>query len=114
MGKRHALGVSEVVYLTSSVFLGILECQTSTRAIRLMWRIAPLLMKFIEEHFVGALMAIWPPLTAGLVYMSGMWFGKDVTSDQLMFNSVLAHYQKHVQIFLVVAFAVSPGFSVVY
>merc|ERR1712187_991311 len=58
-------------------------------------------MKFIEVHFVGALMAIWPPLTALLLFMSGMWLGKDVATDQLMFNSMLAHYQKHIQVFLV-------------
>jgi hypothetical protein len=112
--KRHALGVSEVVYLVSSVFLGILECRTWSRALRLIWRIAPLLMKFIEVHFVGALMAIWPPLTALLLSMSGMWLGKDVATDQLMFNSMLAHYQKHIQIFLFCGYMIMPGLTVIY
>jgi hypothetical protein len=99
--KRHALGVSEVVYLVTSMFLAVLECGSSSRAIRMIWRLLPLLAKMIEIHMMGALMAIWPAATAALVTFSGMWWGSNITKDQVVFNSMLAHVQKHIQICII-------------
>merc|ERR1719261_2283772 len=98
--KRHALGVSEVVYLTSSLFLGLMEVPTLGRALRMIWRTAPLLAKFIEVHFVGSLLAIWPPLTAALIMFSGMYWEPDISQDQVVFNSMLAKYQRTIQPFM--------------
>lgn len=95
--KRHALGVSEVVFLVSSLYLGLMEVPSVWRAVRLVWRIMPLLAKFIEVHFVGSLLAIWPPLTAGLIACSSMYWEPDISEDQVVFNSMLAQYQKHIQ-----------------
>jgi hypothetical protein len=93
--KRHALGVSEVVYLASSLYLGLLEVPSFSRRLRMFWRCLPLLAKFIEVHFASALGAIWPPLTALLVMCSSI-FQQDIAEDQVVFNSALANYQKQI------------------
>merc|ERR1740133_366207 len=67
------------------------------RRVRMLWRTAPLLAKFIEVHFVGALMAIWVPLTAALILCSNMYSEQDIAQDQVVFNSMLAQYQRSIQ-----------------
>lgn len=112
--KRHALGVSEVVFLSSSLFLGLLEVPTFMRRMRMVWRTIPLLAKFIEVHFVGSLLAIWPPLTAVLIMFSGMYWESDISLDQVVFNSMLAKYQRHIQSMMIFTIIFGCLLSVVY
>jgi len=112
--KRHALGVSEVVYLVSSIFLGLIETPTFGRKVRLVWRTLPLLAKFIEVHFVGSLLAIWPPLTAVLITCTGTFWATDISEDQVVFNSMLAQYQRNLAPIIIGCILAAVPLAVVY
>ncbi|CAJ1445846.1 unnamed protein product, partial [Effrenium voratum] len=46
--KRHALGVSEVVYVLSASFLAFLELPSWRTALSFSWRLSPVLAKFTQ------------------------------------------------------------------
>eukprot|EP00427_Karlodinium_veneficum_P048554 CAMPEP_0169239338 /NCGR_PEP_ID=MMETSP1016-20121227/30848_1 /TAXON_ID=342587 /ORGANISM="Karlodinium micrum, Strain CCMP2283" /LENGTH=663 /DNA_ID=CAMNT_0009319245 /DNA_START=52 /DNA_END=2043 /DNA_ORIENTATION=- len=100
--KRHAIGISEVVFLVTSLYLAVLECPTWGRAFRVLWRTAPLVSKFIEVHLMSSLYGVWPPFAMLSQFFSSLWFGSDLAKDQLMFNSVLAHIQQRTTTILLV------------
>jgi len=70
--KRHALGLSEIVYMISTMYLGTLELKTLQQKIIYLWRLLPLLGKMAHVHFVNALSAVWTVL-AQLVIHFYMW-----------------------------------------
>lgn len=67
--NRHALGVGEVVYLCSHMYLVFLEIPTIGRRIVSFWRMLPLLLRFIQVHFTVATVGVWPALML-IFYMS--------------------------------------------
>jgi hypothetical protein len=72
---RHALGVSEIVYVFTSIFVGTLEVKGMKRKLVYWYRTLPYLMKFCQVHFGVATLAIWPVLSHILinVYMWRDW-----------------------------------------
>lgn len=72
---RHALGVSEIVYVVCNMYIGALETGSPARAITFLWRMFPIVGKFISVHFVVATLAVWPMLSHFLinVYMWRSW-----------------------------------------
>lgn len=71
--KRHALGVSEFVYVAQASYLASLEVDSVWRVLRMSWRLAPLMGKYMMTHLVNATMAIWPLLANILINYSKMW-----------------------------------------
>lgn len=73
--KRHALGVSEIVFVSTKMYIGMCECGSLSRALVFMYRMLPLLGKFISVHFVVATLAFWPLLSHLLInyYMLHSW-----------------------------------------
>ncbi|CAE8685751.1 unnamed protein product, partial [Polarella glacialis] len=73
--KRHALGVSELVYVWSAIYLALLELPTLRRKVLFLWRIAPLVSKFTQTHFVNGMAAVWSVMAQLVirVYMWGSW-----------------------------------------
>jgi len=112
--KRHALGVSEVVYLSTSIYVGLLEVPNWGRAARFWWRIAPMLSKFVEIHFVQSLMGVWPPLTTVLISCSGMWWSSEIAEDQVVFNGFLAHCQQKMIRVMITCMTISMALAVIY
>lgn len=80
---RHALGVSEIVYVALHMYLGALEVPTLIRSVRFLWRMLPLFSKFIAVHFQVGTLAIWPMLSAVLinVYMWRSYCSVDEIED---------------------------------
>lgn len=72
---RHALGVSEVVYVVTGMYVGMLELGSPWRSILFIYRMLPVLGKFISVHFVVSTLAFWPLLSHILinVYMWHSW-----------------------------------------
>jgi len=73
--KRHALGMSEIVYVATKMYIGMCECGDFWRGAVFIYRMLPLLGKFIAVHFVVATLAFWPPLSHILInfYMWHSW-----------------------------------------
>lgn len=70
--KRHALGVSELVYVITTAFLAILELRRPVRILVFLWRMVPILGKFGSVHFVNGMSAVWN-LMAQVVIHLYMW-----------------------------------------
>jgi len=72
---RHALGVSEIVYVITKTYIGMVECANPWRALVYFYRMLPLICKFIGVHFVVATLAFWPLLSHILInyYMWHSW-----------------------------------------
>eukprot|EP00425_Heterocapsa_triquetra_P003901 CAMPEP_0195062730 /NCGR_PEP_ID=MMETSP0448-20130528/9271_1 /TAXON_ID=66468 /ORGANISM="Heterocapsa triquestra, Strain CCMP 448" /LENGTH=645 /DNA_ID=CAMNT_0040093471 /DNA_START=107 /DNA_END=2044 /DNA_ORIENTATION=+ len=73
--KRHALGVSELVYVCSTLYLAVLELPSMKRALIFLWRLAPLLGKFAQVHFVNGMSAVFTLLAQLVIhyYMLRSW-----------------------------------------
>eukprot|EP00930_Biecheleria_cincta_P037872 TRINITY_DN26021_c0_g1_i1.p1 TRINITY_DN26021_c0_g1~~TRINITY_DN26021_c0_g1_i1.p1 ORF type:complete len:672 (-),score=96.05 TRINITY_DN26021_c0_g1_i1:111-2126(-) len=65
---RHALGISEIVFIVQSTYVGMIECGSLWRAIVFLYRMLPLMAKFIVVHFSVATLAFWPLLAHILIY----------------------------------------------
>lgn len=75
---RHALGVSEIVYVVTGMYLGAVELlkQSSPwRAFLFIYRMLPVLGKFISVHLMVGTLAFWPMLSHILInyYMWHQW-----------------------------------------
>jgi hypothetical protein len=90
---RHSIGIGEIVYLSTQMYLAVLECPTWGRALRALYRTAPLLCRFLEVHLPSTLYVIWPPFSFASQYIANLWFGADVATDQLVLNSFLFFIQ---------------------
>lgn len=114
--KRHALGVSEVVFLASSLYLAMLEVSSVKRCVRMIWRTMPLMSKFIEVHFVGSLCAVWPPVAFALFSLNGegLWQADNPSNGQIVTNSLLAQLQHLMQPMIGAGILISAGMCVVY
>lgn len=73
--KRHALGISEIVYVATKMYIGMCECGDFWRGATFVYRMLPLFGKFIAVHFVVGTLAFWPPLSHILInfYMWHSW-----------------------------------------
>lgn len=112
--KRHALGISEVVFLITSLYLAVLECPSWSRSGRLLWRTAPLVSKFLEVHFMSSLCGTWPLFSMLSNYLNNLWFGDDVAKDQIVFNSNLAHINRYATTLMIVMLFVFVTVSSMY
>merc|ERR1719428_1629801 len=57
---RHSLGISEIVYVIPTMYLGMLEIPTVSRKLLYFFRMLPLTYKFIGVHWFVATLAVWP------------------------------------------------------
>lgn len=134
--KRHALGVSEVIYMASAVTLAMYELPTMMRRIRMLWRVAPVAAKFCFVHFEVSTLAIWPVLAQVLVhYGPALWHSwcmmtdfdelketscmhsaSDLgyTHDQIIQNSWMVSLQQRGQLGLVTGLIFSGGVCAFY
>lgn len=133
---RHALGVSEIVYVVTNVYLGILEVATPLRAITFLWRMLPVLGKFISVHFVVATLAVWPVLSHVLiqVYMWRSWCyiedleetcatccvpvaaasGSGVGEERVILNSWMVYFQQQANAGFAIGMVLGAGFGAFY
>eukprot|EP00931_Biecheleriopsis_adriatica_P089506 TRINITY_DN63620_c0_g1_i1.p1 TRINITY_DN63620_c0_g1~~TRINITY_DN63620_c0_g1_i1.p1 ORF type:complete len:657 (-),score=90.91 TRINITY_DN63620_c0_g1_i1:40-2010(-) len=129
--KRHALGVSELVYVISSGYLAVLELPSFGRAAAFVWRLTPLLGKFTQTHFVNGTAAIWNLLAQLVIhfYMFGSWCNiRDpsnmgycpldgslgMTENQLLRNSLMVFLQQRATAVMASASILSGGLGAIY
>jgi len=134
--KRHALGLSEIVYMISSMYLGIIESKTLQQRIIYLWRLMPLLGKMAHVHFVNALSAVWNVL-AQLVIHTYMWRSwcyvsslaetnltcgfamasateNGIAEEQILLNSLMVFVQLRVTAVMAVVSILSCGLGAFY
>lgn len=71
--KRHSLGVSEIVYVWSSLYVGLMQLPTWHRVVRMLYRCLPLAFRLMFVHFEVSTLGVWPILGAILIhYTQGM------------------------------------------
>lgn len=132
---RHALGVSEIVYVVSNTYLGAVETGSLPRAITFVWRMLPIIGKFVSVHFVVGTLAIWPMLSHFLinVYMWRSWcyiedleqtcasccvpvaaasFG--VGEERVILNSWVVYFQQKANAGLFLGLVLAGGFGAFY
>ncbi|CAE7280771.1 unnamed protein product [Symbiodinium natans] len=131
--KRHALGVSEVVYVLSFSFLALLELRSCRQSLVFMWRLLPLLAKFVQTHFVNGVAAVWNVMAQVVIhfYLFGSWcdmhhlaspqtcpFGSwsamDITQEQILRNSFLVFLQQRGTALMACASILSGGLGAIY
>ncbi|OLQ11630.1 hypothetical protein AK812_SmicGene4512 [Symbiodinium microadriaticum] len=131
--KRHALGVSEVVYVLSFSFLALLELRSCRQALVFLWRLLPLLAKFAQTHFVNGVAAVWNVMAQIVIhfYMFGSWCDlqlfdtpqmcplgawstADLTQEQVLRNSLLVFLQQRGTALMAFASILSGGLGAIY
>lgn len=127
---RHALGVSEVVYLISTAYLALLEVGSFRSSLVLFWRISPLLAKFTQVHFFNAMGVLWCVFAQLVIhlYMYRSWCyvssledrdgtciiatmtstERSVAADQIVLNSWMVYFQQRAS-FATVAMSLALG-----
>lgn len=128
--KRHALGVSEIVYVISTAYVAVLELPSLGRVMLFLWRLMPLLSKMAQTHFINGLAGVWTLLAQVVihVYLSGAWChmsdlgdkgacplgGDDQTDNQILRNSLLVYWQQRATAILATVSILSGGLGAVY
>eukprot|EP00435_Cladocopium_sp_Y103_P066013 s580_g28.t1 len=121
--KRHALGVSEVVYVLSASFLAFLELPSWRRFFKFSWKMSPLLSKFTQTHFVNGMAGVWNVMAQLVihVYMLGSWCylqdlgGSRCDNDaQILRNSLLVYVQQRSTAIMAFASIFSGGLGAIY
>jgi len=131
--KRHALGVSEVVYVLSFSFLAVLELRSCRQALVFLWRLLPLLAKFSQTHFVNGVAAVWNIMAQIVIhfYMFGSWCDlqlfavpqmcplgawstADLTQEQVLRNSLLVFLQQRGTALMAFVSILSGGLGAIY
>lgn len=121
--KRHALGVSEVVYVLSASFLAFLELPSWRRFFKFSWKMSPLLAKFTQTHFVNGMAGLWNVMAQLVihVYMLGSWCylqdlgGSRCDNDaQILRNSLLVYLQQRSTAIMAFASILSGGLGAIY
>lgn len=133
--KRHALGVSELVYVIQGIFLGILEVRGWSAKLVYFWRLSPVLAKFTQVHFMNGMSAVLSVLAQFVIhyYMMRSWcyvktIGDDdtcnllmkdatqegIAQDQIVLNSWLVHWQLRMSGIMAIATLMSGGFGAFY
>eukprot|EP00913_Durusdinium_trenchii_P017311 g16279.t1 len=102
--KRHALGISEIVYVATKMYIGMCECGDFWRGATFVYRMLPLFGKFIAVHFVVGTLAFWPPLSHILInfYMWHSWcYIEDwllkpglTAQERIILNSWMVYFQE--------------------
>lgn len=131
--RRHALGVSELIYVLSASFLALLEQATPARAAAFLWRLSPLIAKFAGVHFVNGMSAVWNVMAQVVIHFY-MWRSWCQVSDlyetngtcrmalpsqgdadaQIFMNSWLVYWQQRATALGAVVSIFSGGFGAVY
>lgn len=124
--KRHALGVSEVVYVLSSSFLAFLEMPSWRRCFRFTWMMSPLLAKFTQTHFVNGMAGVWNVMAQLVihVYMLESWCplhdlggprcNLPGSEEQILRNSLLVYIQQRSTAIMAFASIFSGGLGAIY
>mmetsp|Transcript_105776 Transcript_105776/g.297962 ORF Transcript_105776/g.297962 Transcript_105776/m.297962 type:complete len:675 (+) Transcript_105776:62-2086(+) len=133
--KRHALGVSELVYVIQGLYLGLLETRGSLRRLIYFWRICPILGKFAQVHFMNGMSAVLNVLaqfvihfymwrswcyvsemsqdrTCGLLMQSATQEG--IAQEQIVLNSWMVHWQLRLSVSMAFCTLISGGFGAIY
>lgn len=132
--KRHALGVSEVVYVIQSLYLGMLEVRGWTHRVAFLWRLVPMLGKFSQVHFMNGMSAVLNVLAQFTIhfymwrswcYVSELWQGtcgllmhsatqEGIAQEQIVLNSWIVHWQQRLTCAMMVATMLSGGLGAIY
>lgn len=141
--NRHALGVSELVYVLSTIYLALLELPSFRRILLFLWRILPLVAKFTQTHFVNGMAATWNVMAQVVIHLymwrswcqvqdldsagacqlpsflmgaapSGQDLAMDATQEQIARNSLLVFWQQRATAILAFASILSGGLGAVY
>lgn len=133
---RHALGVSEVVYVVQNIYVGMIETGSIPRAIAFFWRMFPVMGKYFAVHFQVGTLAIWPMLSHLLIniYMWRSWcYIEDldqkcanccvpvamaneigVGEEQVVLNSWMIYFQHKANAGLAVGLMLAGGWGAFY
>ncbi|CAJ1364227.1 unnamed protein product, partial [Effrenium voratum] len=137
--KRHALGVSEVVYVLSASFLAFLELPSwrpvascrhaATRrtrtALSFSWRLSPVLAKFTQTHFVNGMAGVWNVMAQLVIhiFLLGSWCSLESTercsrwdagSEQVLRNSMLVYLQQRATALMALSSIFCGGLGAIY
>jgi len=134
--KRHALGVGELVYVMSSMYLGALEVESWRHKLLYLYRLSPLLGKFAQVHFVNGMSAAMNILAQLVIhfYMWRSWCYMSspavadstcvlahasetdyaIADEQIVLNSWLVYWQQRVTAATAVCSVLSGGFGAIY
>merc|ERR1712013_406037 len=78
-------------------------------------RVMPLLLKMMEVHFFGSLSSIWLPVATLTPVILHKVLVQDMTEDQVMFNTLVAHIQRQlVVVTAILGGILGPALSVTY
>jgi len=133
--KRHALGVSELVYVIQAIYLGMLETTSVRDRIMYVYQLLPLLGKFTQVHFVNG-MGVVMTVLGQLVIHFWMWRswcyasanGEDpacafamasatqdgIAQEEIVLNSFLINLLQRVTICMGAVSILSGGFGAIY
>ncbi|CAK8999876.1 Uncharacterized protein SCF082_LOCUS6249, partial [Durusdinium trenchii] len=122
--KRHALGLSEVVYVLSSSFLAFLELPSWRSRLTFSWRLSPLLAKFVQTHFVNGMAGVWNVMAQLVihVYVLRLWCTQEFDSScdgppgeaQILRNSMWIYIQQRATAVMAFASIFSGGLGAIY
>jgi len=120
--RRHALGVSELVYVLSHGFLAVLELPSMKRVLVFMWRVCPMLGKMAEVHFTNGVGVTWYVL-AQIVIHGRLWRSwcyieeldePNGICDQVVISSWLVWLQTRASLGIFLTQTLAPGTASVY
>lgn len=90
---RHALGVSEIVYVFSKTYVGMCEHESLGSALVFLWRMMPLVGKFILVHFTTATLPVWRILTHVVISRKAQALLEVCeTADSRLMTEACAHF----------------------
>eukprot|EP00929_Paragymnodinium_shiwhaense_P118898 TRINITY_DN9079_c0_g2_i1.p1 TRINITY_DN9079_c0_g2~~TRINITY_DN9079_c0_g2_i1.p1 ORF type:complete len:668 (+),score=150.36 TRINITY_DN9079_c0_g2_i1:127-2130(+) len=70
--KRHALGVSELVYVISTTALGLFELSSFRERFLYLWRLSPVIGKFAGVHYINGMSVVLNCLSQIVIHIY-MW-----------------------------------------
>lgn len=130
---RHALGVSEIVYVGTNLYVALLEIGSFGRRVGMVWRMLPLLSKFVSVHFTVSTLAFWPLLINVLIniYMWRSWCdvgelgqtcetcclavaASDVGTERVVLDSWTVFYQRKANVGMFVGLLLAAGWGCFY
>jgi len=134
--KRHALGVSELVYVLTGIHLGVLEIDSWDSKLVYVWKMMPLLGKFTQSHFTNGMSSVLTIL-AQLVIHFYMWRSwcyvsslddttgacrvamssatqSGIEEEQIVLNSWLVYWQQRITAGMAISSILSGGLGAAY
>mmetsp|Transcript_63148 Transcript_63148/g.133301 ORF Transcript_63148/g.133301 Transcript_63148/m.133301 type:complete len:664 (+) Transcript_63148:490-2481(+) len=133
--KRHALGVSELVYVIQGLCLACFELRGWGRRLVFFWRLCPVLGKFTQVHFMNGMSTVFTLLAQFVIhfYMWRSWCyvsalssdqtcallmhdatQEGIAEEQIVLNSLMVHWQQRFTAAMAAATVLSGGFGAWY